>query len=197
MFLGDKNYTKQLCIFRSYKSRTLNLKDGSQVCRSSFKRKAAIGLHTWKWYFELVTMAGQKATAKNKKLNSQEKGVCSHSHKPSNRRDFKISPQIDRKMQSLVKKIGSNIDSPCIRRSRSQFLYFMVSFSNPIVGNCLAYSSTSWRNFAISDWKWDEVCSVAKKSFNFVPALQKCPCPHYNMFSPKKGLFPQPMTWNK
>lgn len=52
----------------------------------------------------------------------------------------------------------------------AQFLYFMVSFSNPIVGNCLAYSSTSWRSFAISDSK---LGVVARKSFNFVPELQK------------------------
>jgi hypothetical protein len=47
----------------------------------------------------------------------------------------------------------------------------MVSLLNPIVGNCLAYSSTSWRSFEISDWKWAD-CIVTKKSFNFVPGLQ-------------------------
>ena len=48
----------------------------------------------------------------------------------------------------------------------------MVSFSNPIVGNCFAYASTSWRSFVISDWKWEADWIVAKKSFSFVPGLQ-------------------------
>jgi hypothetical protein len=44
----------------------------------------------------------------------------------------------------------------------------MVSFSNPIVGNCFANSSTSWRSFAISTWMLSD-CKVATKSFSFVP----------------------------
>lgn len=71
--------------------------------------------------------------------------------------------------QLLTYKILFN-SVPCVyTQSSSQFLYFMVSFSNPIVGNCFAYSSTPWRSFAISDWIEALDCSVVTKSFNFVP----------------------------
>lgn len=49
-----------------------------------------------------------------------------------------------------------------------QSLYFMDAFSNPMVGNSLAYPSTLWRRASISDWKFP---IVALKSFSFVPAM--------------------------
>lgn len=45
----------------------------------------------------------------------------------------------------------------------------MEDFSKPIVGNCLANSSTSVLNFPISAWISGSVSTAALKSFNFAP----------------------------
>jgi hypothetical protein len=70
----------------------------------------------------------------------------------------------------------------------------MEDFSNPIVGNCFANSSTSVLKLLISAWTSGSESTAALKSFSFGPADQEYKFSNMNNNNPTSDIGPVGMT---